>query len=317
MIDAKVTKKSCETADICLIELARPDGSALPAFSAGAHIDLHLGNGLIRQYSLCNHPNEDHRYEIAVLNDPESRGGSRFVHEGLNEGDSLQISEPRNLFPLEAKAERHLLIAGGIGITPILCMAERLDHQGGEFEMHYCTRTPETTAFVERIGKANFANRVEFHHSHTDNPSTMDTKAVMEAQAAGTHLYVCGPNGFMDHVLNTARECGWPEERLHREHFAAEAVSQEGDTAFEVQLASSGDIIEIPADRTVLDVLMERDVDVPFSCEEGVCGTCAVRLLEGEPDHRDVFMTEAEHAANEEFAPCCSRAKSKRLVLDI
>ncbi len=317
MINVQIASKTQETADICLLELARPDGSALPAFSAGAHIDVHLPGGVIRQYSLCNHPGESHRYQIAVLRDPESRGGSIMIHDQLNEGDDITISEPRNLFPLEHDAVKHLLIAGGIGITPILCMAERLSHMDREFELHYCTRTPEETAFRQRILDSDFNTRVRFHHSRQDNGKRLDAEALLAKPDAGTHLYVCGPNPFMEHVLETARKHGWSEAQLHREYFAAEAISHDSDTAFEVQLASSGAIIEIPADRTVLEVLLEHDIDLPFACEEGVCGTCATRLLEGEPDHRDVFMTPEEHAANEEFAACCSRARSKRLVLDI
>jgi len=317
VINVQIASKTQETADICLLELARPDGGALPAFSAGAHIDVHLPGGVIRQYSLCNHPGESDRYQVAVLRDPESRGGSIMIHDQLNEGDDIAISEPRNLFPLEHDAAKHLLIAGGIGITPILCMAERLSHMDREFELHYCTRTPEETAFRQRILDSDFNTRVRFHHSRHDNGKRLDAEALLAKPDAGTHLYVCGPNPFMAYVLETARQHGWSEARLHREYFAAEEISHDSDTAFEVQLASSGAVIQIPEDRSVLEVLLELDIDIPFACEEGVCGTCATRLLEGEPDHRDVFMTPEEHAANDEFAACCSRARSKRLVLDI
>ncbi|MBT00175.1 MAG: oxidoreductase [Oceanospirillaceae bacterium] len=317
MIDVKIVRKEYETEDICLLELVRTDGGALPAFSAGAHIDLHLPGGLIRQYSLCNHPGDTHPYEIGVLRDPDSRGGSIAIHDQLNVGDQITISEPRNLFPLEHSAQNHLLIAGGIGITPILCMAERLSHQGAAFQMHYCARTPEQTAFRNRISASEFSDRVQFHYSRTEPASRMDTAALLADQPIGTHLYVCGPNPFMDHVLETARAAGWAEERLHREYFAADHSGEGENSCFEIQLASSGDVIEIPADRSALEVLLDHDIDIPFACEEGVCGSCATRVLEGEPDHRDVFMTPEEHASNNEFAPCCSRAKSKRLVLDI
>jgi len=317
VIDVKVTGKGYETDDICLLELARPDAAPLPAFSAGAHIDLHLPGGLVRQYSLCNPPDDRHRYELGILRDPDSRGGSRAVHEQLQVGDSLQISEPRNLFPLEHAAERHLLIAGGIGITPLLCMAERLSHLNAEFELHYCSRTPEQTAFRQRIAQSKFTDRAHFHYSRTTPDSRLDAAALLADPQPGTHLYVCGPNPFMAHILDTAQAQGWQPAQLHREYFAADSSTHDGDCAFEVQLASSGEVIEIPADRSVLEVLLEREIDIPFACEEGVCGTCAVRLLEGEPDHRDLFMSEQEHASNEEFAPCCSRARSKRLVLDI
>jgi len=317
VIEVIVARKHRETEDICLLELARPDGAPLPAFSAGAHIDLHLPGGLIRQYSLCNHPGEMHRYEIAVLRDPNSRGGSLAVHDQVSEGDKLSIGEPRNLFPLDHGARRHLLIAGGIGVTPILCMAERLSHQGADFEMHYCTKTPEQTAFRERIGNSPFADRVSFHYSRIAPATRLDADALLSDPQPDTHLYVCGPNPFKDHILDTARGCGWDEALLHREYFAADEVDHEGDRAFEVMLAGSGEVIEIPADRSVLEVLLEREIDIPYACENGVCGTCVTRVLEGEPDHRDMFLTPDEKATNEEFAPCCSRAKSARLILDI
>lgn len=317
MIDVEIVSKSRETADICLLELARPDGRPLPAFSAGAHIDLHLPGGLIRQYSLCNPPDQCHRYEIAVLRDPNSRGGSIAVHDQLSAGDRISISEPRNLFPLEHDAKRYLLIAGGIGITPILCMAQRLHTLGRAFELHYCTRTPEDTAFRQRILQSAFAGQVHFHHSRHGRGGRMDADAVLAGAAADTHLYVCGPNPFMEHLLERARARGWGEHRLHREYFAADTASHADNVAFEIQLASSGRILEVPADRSALEVLLEHDIDIPFACEEGICGTCATRVLAGEPEHRDLFMTPEEHAANEEFAPCCSRARSQRLVLDI
>jgi len=317
VINVQIASKTLETPDICLLELARIDGGTLPAFSAGAHINLYLPGEIIRQYSLCNNPEESHRYQIAVLRDPESRGGSTTIHDRLNEGDEITIGEPRNLFPLDHKATRYLLIAGGIGITPILCLAERLCHMGKEFELHYCTRTSGETAFRERILASDFSDRVRFHHSRDANSNRLDTNELLATPDTGTHLYVCGPNPFMAHILDTARKHGWPESRLHREFFAAEALDHEGDTSFEVELASSGAVIRIPENRSALEVLLEHDIDIPFACEEGICGTCATRVLGGEPDHRDAFMTPEEHAANEEFAPCCSRARSNRLVLDI
>lgn len=317
MIDVQILSKTSETADICLLELGRSDKRPLPAFSAGAHVDLHLPGGLVRQYSLCNHPGESDRYEIAVLRDPESRGGSISVHDQLQTGDSIRISEPRNLFPLEHEAGRHLLIAGGIGITPILCMAERLAHMDSPFELHYSSRTAEETAFRERILQSRFADRVHFHFSREDDGGRLDADTLLSNPDSETHLYVCGPNPFMEHILQRARAHGWPDARLHREYFAADPISHEADTAFEIQLASSGEVLTVPAGRTALQVLLERDIDVPFACEEGVCGSCSTRLLEGEPEHRDLYMTAEEHASNDEFALCCSRAKSNRLVLDI
>ncbi|GGO86545.1 ferredoxin:oxidoreductase FAD/NAD(P)-binding subunit [Marinobacterium nitratireducens] len=317
MIEVEVISKTLDAEDIFRFELARPDGAALPVFGAGAHIDVHLPNGLVRQYSLCNHPEESHRYEIGVLKDPASRGGSQAMHEQVQAGDRLQISEPRNHFPLAHEAKRSLLFAGGIGVTPILCMAERLAHGGGEFDMHYCTRSESRTAFRQRIATSEFAERVQFHFDDGDEAQKLDAASLLANPEAGTHIYVCGPKGFMDHVLETAERLGWPAEQVHREYFAAAPINHDADAAFEIQLSSSGQVLEVPADKSALQVLLEQDIDIPYSCEDGVCGTCLTRVLEGEPDHRDLFMEPAEHAANDQFTPCCSRSKSKRLVLDI
>ncbi|UTW12228.1 PDR/VanB family oxidoreductase [Marinobacterium rhizophilum] len=317
MIEVLVVSKKAAADDICVFELARPNGAALPPFSAGAHIDVQLPSGIIRQYSLCNHPNESHRYEIGVLKDPASRGGSLAMHDQVSEGDRIQISEPRNHFPLVHEAKRSLLFAGGIGVTPILCMAERLAHAGADFDMHYCTRSPARTAFIERIQASSFADRVKFHFDDGDAAQKLDAASLLATPTAGTHLYVCGPGGFMEHVLKTAEALGWPAEQVHREYFAAAAVDHSSDGSFEIKLSSTGQVLEIPADKTVIEVLEAHDIEIPFSCESGVCGTCLTRVLEGEPDHRDYFLTEAEKAKNDQFTPCCSRAQSPRLVLDI
>ncbi len=317
MIEVVVVSKKTAAEDICVFELARPDGAALPPFSAGAHIDVYLPNGIIRQYSLCNHPDESHRYEIGVLKDPASRGGSLAMHQQISEGDRIQISEPRNHFPLAHEARRSLLFAGGIGVTPILCMAERLAHAGEEFEMHYCTRSPARTAFMERIQASAFANQVQFHFDDGDEAQKLDAARLLATPTPGTHVYVCGPGGFMEHVLNTAQAQNWPAEQVHREYFAAAPVDHSADGSFEIKLSSTGQVFEIPADKTVIEVLEEHDIEIPFSCESGVCGTCLTRIIEGEPDHRDYFLTESERAMNDQFTPCCSRAKTPRLVLDI
>lgn len=316
MITVRVAACRQEALDIRSFELIRPDGGALPAFSAGAHIDVHLPDGQVRQYSLCNHPQESHRYQIGVLKDPASRGGSSAMHE-LSEGVELQISEPRNLFPLAHEAKRSLLFAGGIGITPILCMAERLSHSGAEFELHYCARSAERAAFIDRIRQSAFSDRVSFHFDDGVGGEPLDAATVLAAPEPDVHLYVCGPGGFMEHVLSTARAQGWAETNLHREYFSAAPTAQANDGSFEVQLSSSGQVLQVPADQTVAQVLEAAGVIVPLSCEQGICGTCLTRVLEGEPDHRDLFMTEAEQAANDQFTPCCSRAKTPRLVLDL
>lgn len=316
-LKVRVARKSLEAVDICTFELVDVNGGPLPAFSAGSHVDVHLPNGLTRQYSLCNDPAESHRYLIGVLRDPGTRGGSRAMHERVHEGDVLAISAPKNHFPLAHEARRHLLLAGGIGVTPILCMAERLAIAGAEFEMHYCTRSRERTAFHDRIAASEFAPRVRFHFDDGAPAQKLDIAALLATPQPGVHLYVCGPKGFMDAVLGTARARGWPEAQLHYEFFTAEVVKSDSDESFEVKLASSGRIVVVPKDKTVVQALAESGVEVQTSCEQGVCGTCLTRVLEGVPDHKDMYLTPEEQAANDQFTPCCSRSKSARLVLDL
>jgi vanillate O-demethylase ferredoxin subunit len=316
-LKVRVARKADEAVDICSFELMSADDAPLPAFSAGSHVDVHLPNGLTRQYSLCNDPAESHRYLIGVLKDPSSRGGSKAMHELVNEGDTLEISAPRNHFAIAHGASRSLLLAGGIGITPILCMAERLAIFGEAFEMHYCTRSRERTAFRDRIEASSFAGHVHFHFDDGGPEQRLDLAGLLEQPAAGTHLYVCGPKGFMDAVLETARARGWPADRVHYEFFASDVVQREDDGSFQVKLASSGKLVLVPKDTTVIQALAEAGIEVQTSCEQGVCGTCLTRVLEGEPDHRDVYLSPDEQAANDQFLPCCSRSKSPLLVLDL
>jgi len=313
----QVISKRREADGICTFDLGDPRGNALPKFSAGSHIDVHVGDGLVRQYSLCNDPRETHRYLIGVLRAPDSRGGSAAMHDSIEEGDVLEISEPKNHFPLAHGAKRSLLIAGGIGVTPILCMAERLANTGGDFAMHYCTRSPERTAFLLRIRASSFAERVHFHFDTGEPAQKFDAGALLREAAPGTDLYVCGPGGFMDHVLSTARRNGWPEERLHREYFASEIGPKTSDSEFDVRIASTGRVYRIAKEQSVVAALAEQGIEIPTSCAQGVCGTCLTRVLDGLPDHRDMYQTVAEQARNDQFTPCCSRSKSPVLVLDL
>jgi vanillate O-demethylase ferredoxin subunit len=317
VIEVLVIARDNQAKDICSFELARVDGAPLPAFEAGAHIDVQLPGGLIRQYSLCNPPWEQQRYQIGVLKDPASRGGSKAMHEQIQVGQTLLISEPRNLFPLSENAQRSLLFAGGIGITPILCMAERLQQLGAQFELHYCARSIERAAFIERLQAAPFANRVQLHFDDGDAEQRLDVAALLAEPDPGTHLYVCGPGGFMEHVLSTAKAQGWADERAHREYFAAAPIDHANDGSFAIKLNSSGQIIQVPADQSVAEALEACGILIPLSCEQGICGTCLTGVLAGEPEHRDLFLTEAEQAQNDQFTPCCSRAKSPLLVLDL
>ncbi|WP_298212691.1 PDR/VanB family oxidoreductase [Acidovorax sp.] len=317
LLNMLVRRKTAEALDICSFDLVSTDDVSLPAFAAGAHIDVHLPNGLTRQYSLCNDPTESNRYLICVLSDPESRGGSRFMHESVSEGDKLFVSAPKNHFALAHGVKRSLLLAGGIGITPILCMAERLTIADEDFELHYSARSRARMAFHDYIQRSKFADKTAFHFSDGDAVQRLHIDTLLSVQQAGTHLYVCGPKRFMDAVLGRARAIGWPEQHLHYEFFVGLAPSHDADGPFEVKLASSGKVVHVAKHRTVVEALADAGVKVQTSCEQGVCGTCLTRVLEGEPDHRDMFLSPSEQAANDQFLPCCSRARSMQLVLDL
>ena len=317
LLNVRVVRKATEAEDICRLELAAADGAALPAFTAGSHVDLHLPGGLTRAYSLCNDPVETHRYVLGVLREAASRGGSQAVHELVREGSVLQISPPKNHFALVPDAARYLLLAGGIGVTPLLSMAEHLARTGAAFELHYATRSRARTAFVSRIAASAFADRVHFHVDDGPAAQALDIPALLGTPRAGEHVYVCGPRRFMDAVLGTARAAGWPEPQLHSECFGADQAPAAGDGAFEVVLSSTGRVIAVAADQTVAQALHAAGVQLPTSCEQGVCGTCLTRVLEGECDHKDLYLTAEEQDAHDQFLPCCSRARSHRLVLDL
>ncbi len=312
----RVARRAQEADDIISLELRDPDGGMLPAFTAGAHIDVHAGPGLVRQYSLCNSPTERDRYVIGILRDPSSRGGSVAIHGGCIEGATIEISEPRNHFPLHA-ATRSILIAGGIGVTPMLSMAEALHAAGSEFAFHYCTRSATRTAFRERIERAAFARRVSLHHDDGTEEQKLDLGTLLAQADAGTHVYVCGPTGFIDWVCRSAAAAGFASGKVHFEYFDGKEIDTSGDSAFDVRIAGTDQVFRIPAERSVASVLQEAGIDIYTSCGEGTCGTCVTRILEGVPDHRDVFLTDEEHASGGQFTPCCSRAKTPLLVLEL
>jgi len=317
MLTVRVARKTVEAEDICAFELRPVDAARLPAFTAGSHIEVQLPGGLTRQYSLCNDPRENERYLIGVLRDPASRGGSQAMHDRVAEGDRLQISAPKNRFALAAAPGASLLLAGGIGVTPILCMAQALSAAGAAFEMHYCARSRARAAFVDHIAAAPFAARVALHFDDEAAAQRLDLAGLLAQADPLTQLYVCGPKGFMDAVLDQARALGWPPERLHHEFFAATAQDGDDDVGFELELASSGRVVQVAKGVTIVRALADAGVEVLVSCEQGVCGTCLTRVLAGEPDHRDVYLTPAEQRSNDQMLLCCSRAKSARLVIDL
>lgn len=320
LLRVRVARKEQEAEGICSLDLVSADGAELPQFTAGAHVELLLPfvrAGLARPYSLCNSPSERHRYQIAVLREPASRGGSQAVHDQVHEGMVLEIRPPKNQFALAPQARQHLLLAGGIGVTPLLSMAEALSAAGADFALHYAVRSPERLAFARRLAAAPYAQRVHVHVDTGPVEQRLDLEALLVAPSAGRHVYVCGPAGFMDAALAAAARAAWAPDHVHLERFGAEPATQAGDGSFEVQLASSGRIIPVRADQSVLQALCAAGVELPSSCEQGICGTCLTRIVSGVPDHRDQYLLPKEQAANDQFLPCCSRARSPRLVLDL
>lgn len=305
-----------EAQDIKSFEFVAPDGGALPAFTAGAHLDVLLPSGLVRQYSLANAPGEAHRYLVAVLRETDGRGGSCEMHDKVHEGDLIEIGGPLNNFPLADTATRHLLIAGGIGITPMMAMLRHLDASGATYDLHYCSRTPEKTAFMTTLQNPPFAGHVTFHHDHGDPAKGLDVMALLRTHTEGLHVYCCGPAGLMGAVRDATAH--WPTGTVHFEYFSVDqdALPAHGpDGSFEVEIESSGEVYQVPADKTLMEVLRENGHDVPSACEEGICGTCLTDVVEGEIDHRDLVLDDDEKAANDIMTVCCSRAKSARLKL--
>jgi len=305
-----------EAQDIKSFEFAAADGSPLPAFTAGAHLDVHLPGGLVRQYSLANAPGETHRYLVAVLREEKGRGGSCEMHDKVGVGDLIEIGGPLNNFPLAETAAHHLLIAGGIGITPMMAMLRQLSADGADYSLHYCSRSPEKTAFMAELQRPPFADHVTFHHDQGDPSKGLDVAELLRSHREGQHVYCCGPAGLMAAVR--AASAHWPKGTVHFEYFSVDetALAPHGpDGAFEVEIESSGEVYQVPADKTLMEVLRENGHDVPSACEEGICGTCLTEVVEGEIDHRDLVLDDDEKAAGDIMTVCCSRAKGGRLKL--
>ena len=293
-----------------------PPLKELPAFTAGAHIDLHLPNGLLRSYSLLNPPTERHRYLIGVNKDVKSRGGSRYMHEVLRSGETLTISAPRNNFPLDETASMNVFIAGGVGITPIMSMIARSQALGTPWRLHYAARTRRNAAFLDALhGFHNDPNvALSLNFDQEAGGQMLDLAAIVQALPPGAHVYCCGPLPMLDAYEQAT--AGLPPERVHMEYFAAkEAAATDG--GFTVELARSGKQVDVRSGQTILDSLLAIGVEPPFSCQEGICGTCEVRVLEGIPDHRDLVLSNAEKAANDRIMICCSGCKTPKLVLDL
>lgn len=286
-------------------------GGLLPSFGPGAHIDVQLKPGLARSYSLVNDSAIRGYYEIAVHHTIDSRGGSRHIHEEWQVGQIIEISEPKNNFPMVEDAVHTVLVAGGIGITPMLPMIARLEKLGRTWELHYVAATPDRAAYVDRL---EAYDRVEIVFDGVPGGQRLDLQKICSAAPEEAHLYCCGPGGMLDAFVAT--NAGRPKGHAHIEYFSAETeVAVEG--GYTLELVRSGKSVTVAEGETMLDALLGAGVDVGFACAEGVCGTCEVKVLDGIPDHRDHFLTEEDKAANTSIMVCCSGSKTPSLVLDI
>ncbi len=303
-----------EATNIVSFQLLPLAAQSLPAFTAGAHVDVRVTADIVRQYSICSDPRGSGHYRLAVLAEAHSRGGSAGIHAGFVDGTVVNIGAPRNHFYLDETAGRSILLAGGIGITPLLAMAYRLSALGRDFALHYCVRSSDRAAFRDELTAGPLAPHTAIHCDDGADAQRFVLSRVLSRPAADAHVYVCGPPGFISLITEGAQRLGWPAGRVHVEHFKAD-VEVTGDS-FVVRTAG-GMTITIPPDKSIAATLAEHGVAVTLLCEQGVCGTCLTPVLEGEPEHRDFCQSAAEKAANRMIAICCSRAKSAVLVLDL
>ena len=324
----RVRSITYEGEDINAYEVVDPEGAPLPPFAPGSHIDLYFRDRRVRQYSLCGDPQDRLRYRFAVQREADGRGGSKAIFERVHVGRMLTISEPRNNFPLHWEARHHLLIAGGIGITPMVAMIHELRRAGAAWTLHYCARSPARTAFLDLLRPLVAEGRVAIHWDGGDPSRGLDIPALLREHPEGAHLYSCGPRGLMAAVAAAAAH--WPPGTTHCEYFtpgaadpaagAADATAP-GDMAdaigvgFQVRIASTGRTFDVPSDKSIVQVLREHGIEVPTSCESGLCGTCRTRYLAGQPEHRDYILDDQEK--ERELLICCSRSASPLLVLDL
>ncbi|MGW1024386.1 PDR/VanB family oxidoreductase [Streptomyces sp. NPDC002577] len=315
MFTVTVTETARETDAVKVFRLERPDGTALAPYPAGAHIDVTGPTGITRPYSLCGPPDDTGAYTIAVKREQDSRGGSQALHDKADRGTQLHIGAPRQLFGLAPEAGEHHLVAAGIGITPLLAMAYELHGTGAKFRLHYVARSRAEAAFAGLLESCPFADRVVFHFGLGREAAARVLAGELATLPADAHVYSCGPQGFMEQVTALATR-SVPENQVHFELFQAggRPDAEPGDS-FEVEL-DTGEVYIVPPDRSIAEVLEDNGVPLDTSCREGICGTCVLRVVEGEPDHRDHCLSAAEKAAGDQIAACVSRAKSPRLVVE-
>ena len=312
MVPLRVTRNDKIADGIHLLEFRDVGGKELPQFSAGAHITVRVPNGMLRKYSLCNDPAERDRYLVAVKREVTGRGGSSTLIDRAKPGDELMVAAPINDFALPQRAQDFLFIAGGIGITPIMSMIRQVQAEGKRFRLYYCTRSPETTAFIDELSAPEFKDNVTIHYDHGDPARSLDLRPILAERKNREHLYCCGPRPLMEAVR--AMTDHWSSTAVHFEAFSEADIHKATDRPFKVRLARSGEVVEVPADKTIMEVLREHGLEVPSSCETGTCGTCRTKLLAGQADHRDLVL--AEHERADTIMICVSRAKGDEITID-
>jgi phthalate 4,5-dioxygenase reductase component len=312
MMPLRVTRNDKFADGIHIMEFRNANGQPLPEFSAGAHIAIQTPNGALRKYSLCNDPAERDRYLIAVKREANGRGGSTDLIDHVQAGDQLMVAAPVNDFGLPRRAQDFLFIAGGIGITPIMAMIRQLRTEGKRFRLYYCTRSPETTAFLDELSAPEFKDQVTIHYDQGDPSRSLDLRQILQERKNREHLYCCGPRPMMEAVRRMTDH--WSSAAVHFEAFSDAETHKPTDKPFKVRLARSGAVVEVPTSKTILEAMRERGLDVPSSCETGTCGTCRTKLLAGEADHRDLVLTEHERA--DTIMICVSRARSDEITID-
>jgi phthalate 4,5-dioxygenase reductase subunit len=308
----RVTRNERIADGIHLLEFQDAAGAPLPPFTAGAHIAIRTPNGLLRKYSLCNDPAERTRYQVAIKREANGRGGSIDLIDRVKAGDVLTVAAPVNDFGLPQRAQDFIFIAGGIGVTPMMAMIRQVMAEGKRFRLFYCSRSPETTAFRDELGAPEFKDCVTIHYDYGDLSHSLDLKPILVERKNREHLYCCGPRPLMEAVR--AFTSHWSPAAVHFEAFSEADTHKATDTSFKVKLARSGDTIEVAKGETILEALRAHGLDVLSSCETGTCGTCKTKLLAGEADHRDLYLTEADKAGN--IMICVSRAKGDEITID-
>ncbi|SIO72097.1 vanillate O-demethylase ferredoxin subunit [Burkholderia sp. GAS332] len=306
-----------ETPTVLAIRLRGLDEQPLPPFDAGSHIDVYLPNGVVRQYSLCGDPTDLSAYTVAIKREELSRGGSEFVHRSLRVGDVLSIGYPRNLFGLDANATNHVLLAGGIGVTPLICMAYTLSRAEKAFSLAYFVRSEEEIVFRTLFERGSLGQGVNLEVGLSAEATAERIRAVVSSAAADTHVYVCGPKGFLDTAVSISEEF-LHEKQIHFEVFAPLATPdrREPSRPFVVRLGRDGRQFTVPENKSIIDVLSHAGVQIEAVCREGVCGTCIVRVIDGVPDHRDTVLSDEEKASCKRMCACVSRSKSATITID-